>query len=487
MHRRRRILLAVALTSAVLAGAGLAASTLVKSPAERAAQTAPPPLTVLTAPVETKALNPSVVVRGKVYPPTQFNLVASSSGDVTQLYLSKLNTGAGDQVDNGQLLAEVSGQPLFVLHGAVPAYRDLKPGETGSDVTQLQDALAELGYGRGADDKGVFGSGTEHAVTAFYQHLGYPAPTTGATTQQAVDTAKAAVAADQQALDQLAAPSAPGATTPGATAPSAPANAPAAPQNGNAQQLKDAKQKLATDQQTLGKAEALNGPMVPAGQVAFLPTLPAAVTAVNGTVGAPLSGTLVSLTSGGLSLTGQLMPDQAAGLTAGMPVEVLDESTGTSVKGKVSTLGAPTTSAPVGKVITIGGAAQGAAAGGSAGGTAAGGGGGGAAGPNPGAGAPAGPAYVPLSVTPDTPFPAALNGHDVRITILKDATATPVLCVPVAAVFTQASGQTAVTRVDPGGVRTTVPVTTGLTADGYVGVTPTGGTLKDGDQVAVGQ
>ncbi|MCC9309337.1 peptidoglycan-binding protein [Kitasatospora sp. RB6PN24] len=485
LQRRRRILLAVALTAALLAGAGLAATAWVKSPAERAAQAASPPLTVLTAPVTTKTLNPSVVVRGKVYPPTRFDVVAgSSTTDVTQLYLSKSPARPGDQVANGQLLAEVSGQPLFVLHGAVPAYRDLKPGETGSDVTQLQNALAELGYGHGTDDQGVFGTGTERAVTAFYRHLGYPAPTTGATTQQAVDTARAAVAADRQALHQL--------LTARPAAPTAP-DAPAEPQGGNAQQIEDAEQKLAADQQALGSAEALNGPMVPAAQVAFLPTLPAAVTAVNGTVGAPVSGTLVSLTSGGLSLTGQLTPDQAADVTAGMSVEVLDETTGTSVNGKVSTLDAPTTTAPAGTVITIGGRAQGGGAGSgatSSGTTGNGTTGSGAATSGAAAAGPvasAGPAYVPVTVAPDTPFSPTLNGHDVRITILKDAAAAPVLCVPVAAVFTQASGQTAVTRVDAGGARTTIPVTTGVTADGFVGVTPTSGTLKDGDQVAVGQ
>ena len=57
-------------------------------------------------------------------------------------------------------MLEVAGQPFFVLQGTVPAYRNLEPGETGPDVTELQDDLASLGYSTGADASGSFASGT---------------------------------------------------------------------------------------------------------------------------------------------------------------------------------------------------------------------------------------------------------------------------------------------------------------------------------------
>ncbi|MER7751540.1 peptidoglycan-binding domain-containing protein [Kitasatospora sp. NPDC097643] len=488
--RRRRALAGVALAAALVAVGGVGAATLVKSPAERAAQAAPPPNSLITAPVVSQVLTKSVAARAVVYPPAQYNVVpAPAAADITQLFVSKLGVKPGDAVTAGQLLAEVSGQPLFALPGPVPAYRDIKPGGTGPDVAELQDALGGLGLAVGEDDKGVFGPGTAQAVTAFYRRLGYPVPTTGAATQQAVDAAQKAVDTDRQSLDGLLAQQKSGATRPTAPAPTtapttAPTEAPppaAGPGPDLDQQISAARKQLAADQAALAKARAVNGPMVPAAHAVFLPTLPATVTAVNGAVGSPATGPLLSLTSGGLSVTGQLTPGQAAGVKPGMAVEILAEDTGTTVTGTVAEVGAPTTAPPAGKVITLGGPAAA---------------GGGASAPGqpgaPAAGAPngqaGGPGYVPVAITPSTPLPAALNGRNVRLTVLKDKAGAPVTAVPVAAISTNAAGLTSVTKVDATGTRTTVPVTTGVSADGLVAVAPAAGAeLHPGDQVVVGK
>src|SRR5262249_53361939 len=63
------------------------------------------------------------------------------------------------------------------FRGAVPAYRDMAPGESGTDIAQLQAGLEGLGFSVGADTSGVYGRGTAAAVAAFYQSLGYKAPT----------------------------------------------------------------------------------------------------------------------------------------------------------------------------------------------------------------------------------------------------------------------------------------------------------------------
>ncbi|MER8183251.1 peptidoglycan-binding protein [Kitasatospora sp. NPDC094015] len=508
LRRRRRVLLAAVLAAAVVAGGGLAAASLVRSPAERAADTAPPPDTLLTAPVTARLLNRSAVTRGQVYPPTRYDVTpAAASSEINQLYVSGPPVRTGDQVANGQVLAEVSGQPLFVLQGPVPAYRDLKPGSSGPDVAELQSALEQLGHGHGADPDGSFGPGTAEAVAGYYRRIGYPVPTTGAAAQQAVDTARRAVEADRSAIDalkaqQAAAPTAPRTTpTPSAASPSgvptpdpmpdrapepAPAAAPVAAGGADlARQLTAARQKLAEDSAALAQASAVNGPMVPAGEVVFLPALPALVTAVNATVGSPVQGPLLSLTSGQLAVTARLDPGQAAGIVPGMAVEILAETTGQSLPGSVAEVGAPTTTPPGGRVIAIGGAPA-PAAGGSAG--AGGAAGGGATwGGGPGQGGQPAASYVPLRITPAQPLPAALSGQNVRITVQRDTSAGPVLSVPVAAVFTDAAGRTAVTRVDPAGRRTNVPVTCGISADGYVGVSADGPPLAAGDQVVVGR
>ena len=69
----------------------------------------------------------------------------------------------------GNLIIEVAGQPFFVFQGTVPAYRDMAPGESGSDIAQLQAGLESLGFSVGGDTSGVYGPGTSAAVAAFYR------------------------------------------------------------------------------------------------------------------------------------------------------------------------------------------------------------------------------------------------------------------------------------------------------------------------------
>jgi Putative peptidoglycan binding domain len=177
LTRRRRVLLAVAVGAALLSVGGLIGAAFVKSPAQLAADTAPPPDTVTTAKVTSQYLTSSVAMRAVVYPATEYDV--SASGSAAQLYVSKLDVKVGTTVRNGTLLAEIDGAPMFVLTGSVPAWRDLSAGESGPDVAELQKALAALGYSDEGDTPGYFGVGTEDAVSAFYEHLGYPVPTAG--------------------------------------------------------------------------------------------------------------------------------------------------------------------------------------------------------------------------------------------------------------------------------------------------------------------
>jgi hypothetical protein len=86
----------------------------------------------------------------------------------------------GSFVSNGTVILEVAGQPFFLLQGSVPAYRNLQPGESGQDVVQLQNDLGAMGYSIGGDTSGDFGPGTAAAVSAYYQAIGYKAPTVAA-------------------------------------------------------------------------------------------------------------------------------------------------------------------------------------------------------------------------------------------------------------------------------------------------------------------
>jgi hypothetical protein len=198
------VLLGVGIAAALLAVGGLIGASFVKSPQQLAADTAAPPPTVTTATVVSQVLTSSVQMRGVVYPAAQYDVYASapspdssaaagagsaaggSSGTGGSaaagsgaVYISKLDVATGDTIGNGRLLAEIDGQPLFALTGKVPAWRDLTPGESGPDVTELQQALASLGYYAGGDTPGFFGPATGYAVSLYYQHLGYSPPASG--------------------------------------------------------------------------------------------------------------------------------------------------------------------------------------------------------------------------------------------------------------------------------------------------------------------
>ena len=204
LARRRRVLLGVGIAAALLAAGGLIGASFVKSPQQLAADTSAPPPTQTTALVVSQVLTSSVQMRGVVYPATEYDVYPSApesdsstsgasgttggsaaggssaaGGGSSSVYISRLDVSAGDSLTNGRLLAEIDGQPLFALAGPVPAWRDLLPGETGPDVTELQKALARLGYYDDGDTPGYFGGATEEAVSLYYEHLGYIPPSTG--------------------------------------------------------------------------------------------------------------------------------------------------------------------------------------------------------------------------------------------------------------------------------------------------------------------
>ena len=64
----------------------------------------------------------------------------SSSGTFTWL------PTVGHTVRQGQVIYKVSGSPVVLLYGNVPAYRDLSEGLVGADVRELNTDLVKLGY-----------------------------------------------------------------------------------------------------------------------------------------------------------------------------------------------------------------------------------------------------------------------------------------------------------------------------------------------------
>lgn len=181
LGRRRRVLLVIVAIALAASAGGVWASAYIKSPAEVAARAKPPGLTLLTAPVRQQVINVTVLAQGVVKKPPQISGPASTASGGgpgnAQPIVTRLFLRPGSTVRPGSVILEVAGQPLFVFAGAIPAYRDLVPGESGTDVAQLQAGLERLGFWVGDDTRGEFGPGTQRAVADYYHKIGYPVPT----------------------------------------------------------------------------------------------------------------------------------------------------------------------------------------------------------------------------------------------------------------------------------------------------------------------
>jgi hypothetical protein len=172
---RRRMLYGALVIAVASAALGWVAASQISSPAQVAATTAPPPPSVITAAVERRVLSSQVVTRGSVVSTRTLDIGPAAVGaGVLAAVVTDMPVRRGQLVRSGQVVLEVSGRPVFLLAGDLPAYRDLGPGDKGPDVIQLQHALAVAGYAAGTPD-GVYGPATAQAVRRLHERDGYDA------------------------------------------------------------------------------------------------------------------------------------------------------------------------------------------------------------------------------------------------------------------------------------------------------------------------
>jgi HlyD family secretion protein len=339
----------------------------------------------------------------------------------------------------------VSGRPLIALPGPVPAYRDLRPGASGPDITALQAALRGLGHKTGADTNGYFGAGTKAALTAFYNALGYPVATTGPADEEAVNGARSRVAAAERGL--AAAREALEEARRRAAEPNPPSSGGGNPVADAERQLRIAEEDLPMARADLARIEARTGPMLPSREVVFLPEFPAQVVSLTARVGTVVSGEepLVTLSSGALVAQTRVDPIQRELMKPGLDVQILSELRGVTVTGVISTIGNLEQDAKAGATHAV-------------------------------------------TIKPHRPFDPALSGVDVRLTVHAASTDGEVLVVPLAAVSAGADGRTSVVKVLPDRREERVDVVPGLSGDGYVEIRPAaGGSVAAGDRVVIGR
>ncbi|WP_328885450.1 peptidoglycan-binding protein [Streptomyces sp. NBC_00316] len=462
LARRRRLLSAVVVVAVVVSGLGIVSARVIKSPAQAAADTAAPPPSVMTAPVERRVLRESVIVRGTVSASQTVEISPSGSGEGGgSPVVTKMNLTAGSTFSSGRVLMEVSGRPVIALKGTLPVYRDLKPGAEGEDVAQLQQVLKEAGHSTSDDRSGYFGAGTKAALAAFYQGIGYDPLPAEADGDASVASAQDAVTAARRNVEDLQAAQR-SAADPGRTA-----GSPAAPATGRVPgtgdgsspttQLQRAGEDLAKAQQQLAQVKARTGPMLPAAEVVYLKGFPARVDKVAAEVGSHVSGSVMTVSAGRLVVRGFLQDQQRRLVRPGQRVQIVSELEGKSAMATVRSVSdsvAQQQQTP------------------------------GTEGPQAESSGAQGYAMV---VVPDKGLDASMAGQDVRLTIETAATEDKVLVVPVTAVSAGADGSTAVTAAERNGTRHRIPVTTGAAGDGYVEIRPEAGfALAAGDQVITG-
>jgi hypothetical protein len=124
-----------------------------------------------TATVTRQSLTSQTQVAAMLGDAGTYSVVNQAQGTITEL------PRAGQEVRQGQVLYQVSGSPVVLLYGPVPAYRDLAEGMTGPDVAELNADLVQLRYVTAAQlgprsGWNYFSAETAYALELLQAHLG---------------------------------------------------------------------------------------------------------------------------------------------------------------------------------------------------------------------------------------------------------------------------------------------------------------------------
>jgi hypothetical protein len=192
----------------------------------------------------------------------------------------------------------------------------------------------------------------------------------------------------------------------------------------------------------LAAARRKLGVQVPIDEVVFLPALPVRVEEVTASVGHPAVGTVLTVTDNQLAVDAALPLDAAPLVKEGMPVTIDEQALGIKASGAVDTVATtPGTRGVDGFHIYLG---------------------------------------VRVENTP-----VRLEGFSVRLTIPIKSTSGAVTAVPVSALSLSSDGSSRVQVKNSKGLEY-LTVKPGLSANGFVQVTPVSGSLTPGQEVVVG-
>ena len=189
MRRGVAVIVTIAIAVAA-AAAGWLAGRNITSPDQAALESEPPPASLITVEVELAELVADVIIRADVgYDEPATLGLSGALGNRESVLVVTSAPERGAELTEGSVVIEIAGQPVFVLVGPVPVYRDLRPQDRGPDVEQLEAALARLGYFEGDPDQ-LWDEATGGAVRAWYEQAGYRANGPSDTEQAALGAAR---------------------------------------------------------------------------------------------------------------------------------------------------------------------------------------------------------------------------------------------------------------------------------------------------------
>ncbi|QIK62459.1 hypothetical protein G7068_03955 [Leucobacter viscericola] len=445
---------------------GVGVMQFIVSPADAASRTKAPDPGPVTAPIEKRQIENTVVIRGQVSYADSVQVAIDSPGGSERAVITGRVPEVGAILNTGNLALEVAGRPVIVLPGELPAYRTLSIGMRGPDVVQLKAALTAMGFGVGDTSSDVYDGDTAAAVGALYEQVGYSAPNGGDEAQKALRVAERGVRDAQLSLAQAQAQL---------------SNAiDIAQPNTNAEQaaVNAANDALGDAQSTLVTAQEAVMPTLPSSEVLFLTGLPRRVDDVSVNRGDVLSGSPMSVSGATLTISGTVSQQDAELLTDGAKA-FFSAPNGDELTATVKKIQAPKSGGKSGD------------SGGSKGseGQSSGSGGSGSGGNSQDS------SRYTVTMAPSelsSEEIEALRDTNVRVKIPVASTKGEVMAVPLAALSAGSGGEDRIElmidpKSGPDAVTENVVVKVGLAADGFVEITSDDPRVKKGAKVVVGR
>ena len=287
--------------------AGIALMQFIVSPTELAARTEPPEAGPVTAVVEERIIENTVITRGEVTYADPVQVTIDTSAIEGRPIVTGHVPEVGTVFEAASVALEVTGRPVIVLPGELPAYRSLSIGMSGPDVYQLKQALAALGYWAGDPDSDVYEWDTSVAVGELYSRVGYSAPTGGLE------------AAENLRLAQNNVYSAETAVTRAVASWNAAAEGGATDLSVENAEIEEAKAMRSDAYTALEDAQIAVQPTLPAGEVLYLASLPRRVDEVFVQRGDELTGVAMTVSGATLTIQGTISKQDAELLSVGMP------------------------------------------------------------------------------------------------------------------------------------------------------------------------